>query len=168
MIGNIKFYVAVVIAVALLFAGTGCKNKAASAAEALPQSNQVTGWEKVGETRTYTPSNLSDYINGGAEQYIKAGVKDTVTSDYKFQNKIEAVADVYTMSDAQGAQTIFEADPAGNAKTVPLGDAARSYSQSLVFRKGPYLVRIVAYQDAPEVQQALVDLGRGIESILSK
>lgn len=155
----------VITTVAML---TSCKKSQASPAQIFPDSNQVAGWQRNGEIRSYTPENLSDYIDGGAEQYIKAGVKNTVTSDYKFQNQIEAVADVYTMSDANGARTIFEADPAADAKSVPLGDAARSYSQSLVFRKGPYLVRVVAYQQAPQVQQALVDLGRGIESRLSK
>jgi hypothetical protein len=155
---------AVVIIATFLLVAAGCSSK--SAANALPGSNHVPGWDKVGDTRNYTASNLSDFIDGGAEQYIRTGVKGAVTSDYKFQNQIEAVADVYTMSDAGGAQKMFEADPAGDAKTVSLGDAARAYSQSVVFRKGPYLVRLVAYQDGPNVQAALIALGHGIESKL--
>ena len=134
----------------------------------MPASNEVAGWEKTGETRTYTAATLSDYIDGGAEQYLKAGFKSVSTSDYKFQGKIEAVADVYVMADADAARTIFEADPAGNAKAVPLGDAARAYSQSVIFRQGPFLVRIVAYQETPETPQALQQLGQGIEKRLSK
>jgi hypothetical protein len=155
----------VAMAAALLFVA-GCKKQ--GAATPLPASNEVAGWEKTGETRTYTPATLSDYIDGGAEQYLKAGFKNASTSDYKFQNKIEAVADVYLMSDANGAKTIFEADPAGNAKVIPLGDAARAFSQSVVFRKGPYLVRIVGYQETPDAPQALIQLGQGIEKKLSK
>ncbi len=144
----------------------GCKKSAES--QPLPASNEIAGWEKSGETRTFTPANLSDYIDGGAEQYLKAGFKGASTSEYKFQNKIEAVADVYRMSNADAAKAIYDADPAGNASAVSLGDAARAFTQSVIFRKGPYLVRLVAYQDSPDAQRALVDLGRGIEKRISK
>lgn len=154
---------AVVVALLMI---AGCKKQAEN--QPLPALNEITGWEKTGETRTFTPANLSDYIDGGAEQYLKAGFKSASTSDYKFQNKIEAVADVYRMSDANAAKTIYDADPAGNALAVSLGDAARAFSQSVVFRKGPYLVRIVAYQDSPDAQRALIDLGQGIEKRISK
>ncbi len=157
---------AAAVVAAMLIAG-GCRKQEA-AAPPLPASNQVAGWEKTGETRTYTAATLSDYIDGGAEQYLKAGFNSVSTSDYKFQGRIEAVADVYVMSSAAAAKTIFEADPAGNARTIALGDAARAFSQSLVFREGPYLVRIVAYQETPDTQPALTGLAQGIEKRLSK
>jgi hypothetical protein len=36
----------------------------------------------------------------------------------------------------------------------------------VTFRKGPYLVRIVAYDDAPGTQQALIALAYGVETKL--
>jgi hypothetical protein len=155
-----------IVAVALVVIASGCKKQ--SAVEPMPASNEAAGWEKTGETQTYTAATLSNYIDGGAEQYLKAGFKGASTSDYKFQGRIEAVADVYLMTNANAARTIFETGPAGDAKAVQLGDAARTYSQSLIFRKGPFLVRIVAYQETPETPQALLQLGKGIEKRLSK
>jgi hypothetical protein len=155
-----KIRLAAIIAVALAVIACGCKKN--FPAQPMPTSNEVAGWEKTGETRTYTAATLSNYIDGGAEQYLKAGFKSASTSDYKFQGKIEAVADVYEMADASAARKIFEADPA-----VHLGDAARSYSQSVIFYKGSFLVRIVAYQETPETPQALQQLGQGIEKRLS-
>jgi hypothetical protein len=90
------------------------------------------------------------------------------TSDYKFSDQTQVTADVYAMATAEGAKTIFESDPAGDAKSAPVGEVARLYAQSLVFRKGPYLVQIVAYQTSPQLQQAMVDLGRGIEKKLAR
>jgi hypothetical protein len=49
---------------------------------------------------------------------------------------------------------------------VQLGDAAVAYEQSVTFRKGPYLVRIVAYQAAPDGPQALLALAHGVEAKL--
>lgn len=154
---------AAAFAVGLLMSGRAV---CAAPAQLFPPS--VSGWTSDGEVRNFTASNLFQYIDGDAEKYVKAGVKTVSTADYSFGGKIDAVADVYTMSDANGAKTIFESDAAGDAKAAPLGDAARLYSQSLMFRKGAALVRIVAYQTGPEVPQALIDLGRGIEQQLGK
>jgi hypothetical protein len=137
------------------------------AAGQYPASNEVSGWAKTGETRTFSPDKLYEYIDGDAEKYVKAGVKSASTADYKYQDKIEAVADVYTMSDAGGAKTIYESEPAISSKPVTLGDAAHASSQSIVFREGPYLVRIVAYEETPEVQQGLMSLAQGIERKLA-
>jgi predicted small lipoprotein YifL len=153
----------VLTAVAALVMVAACTKRGGSP---FPDSNEVTGWQKTGETRTFSADKLYEYIDGDAEKYVKAGVKSTSTADYKYQDKIEAVADVYTMSDANGAKTIFESEPAGSTHSVSLGDAARASNQSVVFRKGAYLVRIVAYQETPDVQQALLGLSKGIESKL--
>ena len=112
----------------------GCKKKLA---DPFPASGAVAGWDKGDKTQTYDAANLYEYIDGGAEQYISAGVVGVSTSDYKFQGSLEATVDVYTMKSADGAKTIFDADPpTSDSKSVPLGDAARLYGQSVVFRKG--------------------------------
>ena len=131
-----------------------------------PASGAVTGWQKSGETRNFAASNLYEYIDGGAEEYIAAGVVNTSTSDYKYQDKLEATVDVYTMGGAAGARKILEKSQSNDAKPVKLGDAGTALAQSVIFRKGPYLVRIVAYDSTPEVTQALLALARGVEANL--
>lgn len=153
---------------AVLVVCAGCKKQSATVSIAFPQTNEVPGWTKSGETRTFAPADLSNYIDGAAEKYLKAGVRSTSTADYKFSDQTQVVADVYTMSTPDGAKSIFESEPAGDAESAPVGDAARLYAQSLVFRKGPYLVQIVAYQTSPQLQQAMVDLGHGIERKLPR
>lgn len=150
------------LACVLVLAAAGCNRKAALKSGPFPTSNEVSGWAKTGETRTFDAANLWRYIDGDAEKYLKAGVQTASTADYKYQNKVDAVADVYTMTSGDGATKIFESDPARNAKPVSLGDGARLYAQSLVFHKGRYLVKIVAYDESPEVQQGILELGRGL------
>lgn len=155
---------ALVAMAAALFLTAACKKQ--DGVNAFPASQEVSGWAKTGETRTFAPDKLSDYIDGDAEKYIQAGVKSTSTSDYKYQDKVDAVVDVFTMPSPDAAKNVFSSEPAMDAKSVQIGDEARAYSQSVLFRKGPYFVRIVAYQPAPELQQALAGLGRGIEKKL--
>jgi hypothetical protein len=156
-------FVVVVLAIAASGSLGGCKKKGASA---FPVSGAVAGWEKASETRTFEPKDLWQYIDGDSEQYIQAGVVSTSTSDYKYKGQLEAVVDVYTMSGPDGAQTILERGQTKDAKTIRMGEEGLLYSQSVIFRKGPHLVRIVAYQANAETVQALSALAHGVEANL--
>ena len=147
---------------ALALFSTGCKK----AANPFPASNAVNGWTKTGETRTFKAADLWQYIDGDAERYVSAGVVTTSTADYKYNGNIEATADVYTMSEEAGARKVFDSDPAQDSKSASIGDASRIFGQSLIFRKGPYLVRIVAFSPAPGLDQDLMTLGKAIEGKL--
>ena len=143
--------------------GTGCKKKAVNP---FPASGAIAGWEKTGDTRTFAAKDLWQYIDGDAEQYNAAGVVTTSTADYKYQGQLEAVVDVHTMRDAEGARKILETGLTREAKTIQLGDECVQYAQSVIFRKGPYLVRIVAYESTPETPQALLALAHGVDANL--
>lgn len=142
---------------------SGCKKKSANP---FPSSGSVAGWQKTGETRTFAPQDLWQYIDGDSEQYIQAGVVSTSTSDYKYQGQVEAVVDVYTMGGADGAQIILERSQTKDAQNVKLGDEGLQYAQSVSFRKGRYLVRIVAYESSASTPQALISLAHGVEANL--
>ncbi|HTT21081.1 MAG TPA: DUF6599 family protein [Candidatus Sulfotelmatobacter sp.] len=149
-----------------LFLDNGCSRQARTTAQLFPASNEVAGWAELGNARYFEGADLWKYIDGEAERYLKSGVQRVHTADYKFQNTVEATVDIYVMGNAEGATKVFDSAPAGDARPVQLGDAARLYSQSLAFHEGPYLVRIVAFQESPEVPQALLALGRNIEQRL--
>jgi len=149
-------------AMVAITATTGCKKKAS---DAFPATGAVAGWEKTSETRVFDAKNLYQYIDGDAEQYISAGVVSTSTSDYKYQGKLEATVDVNTMGSAEGARKILETGTK-DAKPIQLGDAGFAYAQSIIFRKGTSLVRIVAYESTPDTPQALLAMARGVEAKL--
>jgi hypothetical protein len=160
-----KSWIFATLAIAIVAAAAlgGCKK---GKVDAFPASNAIAGWQKTSDTRTFDAKNLWQYIDGDAEQYISAGVVSTSTSDYKYQGQLEAVVDVYTMNDAAGARKILETGQTGDAKTVQLGDAGIAYAQSIIFRKGHSLVRIVAYESTPGAPQALLALAHGVEAKL--
>ena len=157
-----------ILLLAALSLFSGCQRHSAPAPSFFPESSEVAGWSKAPEVRTFTPDQLSSYIDGDAEKYLKAGVQSTSTADYKFKDQTQVVVDVYTMSSPEGAKTIFNSEPAMDAQTPSLGDAARQFSQSLMFRKGPYLVRMVSYQESPQISQAMLNLGLAMEKKLSR
>jgi hypothetical protein len=141
----------------------GCKRKDI---DPFPASGAVAGWEKSGDTRVFAPKDLWKYIDGDSDQFLQAGVVSASTSDYKYQGQLEATVDVYTMGDAGGAAKIFDSGSSKDARHIQLGDAAIAYEQSVTFRKGAYLVRIVAYDDTPGTQPAVIALAHGVEARL--
>jgi len=151
------------IAMTALLLAPACGPKPVSTPAAFfPESNAVPGWSK-GETRTFEADKLWEYIDGDAERYIQAGVVRTLATDYRYQNKVDAAADIYIMKAPEGARKVFDSESPVGSQRLQLGDDAKLYPASLTFRKGPYLVRLVAYKEAPEVGQALVELGKAIE-----
>ena len=149
--------------IVFLAVSAGCRKKAV---DPLPPSGAVSGWEKSSDTRVFEAKDLWQYIDGDAEQYLAAGVVSTSTSDYKYQNQLDAVVDVYTMGDSAGARKILESGESNGARNVQIGDAGIAYEQSVIFRKGPYLVHIVAYDATPATEQALLALAHGVEARL--
>lgn len=151
------------VAIAIMIAGAGCKK---AKVDPFPVTGAIAGWQKTSETRVFPAKDLWQYIDGDSEQYIQAGVVTTSTSDYSYQNKVDAVVDVYTMGDSAGASKILAGDKSKNGKSISLGDEGVAFEQSVAFRKGPALVRIVAYSSTPETPQALIALAQGVEAKL--
>jgi hypothetical protein len=151
------------LAIAAIVAGTGCKK---AKVDTFPASDAVAGWQKTSDTRVFAAKDLWQYIDGDADQYVQAGVVSASTSDYKYKNQVEAVVDVYTMGDQAGAHKILAGDESKSGRSVSLGDEAVAFEQSVTFRKGASLVRIVAYNSTPDTQQALLALAHGIEARL--
>jgi hypothetical protein len=163
MMHSRKWMFAIAVLAIAVAAATGCKK---AKVDPFPASGTVAGWDKTSDTRTFAAKDLWQYIDGDAEQYISAGVVTTSTSDYKYKGQLEAVVDVYTMGDSAGATKILANGQTKDAQQVQLGDAGVAYAQSVTFRKGPYLVRIVAYEATPDGQQALTALAHGVEAKL--
>ncbi len=153
----------IIVALSAPLVLSSCKK---SNKDPFPASGAIAGWQKTGNTRVFEAKDLWQYIDGDSEQYIQAGVVSTSTSDYKYQGQLEAVIDVYTMHDSAGAGKILETGRSKDANSIQLGDAGIQYAQSVVFRKGPNLVRIVAYESNPQALEALMALAHGIEAKL--
>lgn len=155
--------VCAMLVLAALFAGAGCRK---AKKDPFPASGTVAGWQKTSDTRIFAAKDLWQYIDGEAEQYINAGVVSASTSDYKYQDSLEAVVDIYTMRDSGGAAKMFGSSPDKGGKSVQLGDQGVAYEQSVTFRKGPHLIRIVGYEASPDAPEALMALARGLEANL--
>ena len=129
----------------------------------LPESGEVPGWIETRPARTFEAANLWQYVDGDADRYVHAGVRRTLTADYRYRSEIDATVDIHVMSGADGARRIMESESSAGSRAIALGDECRLYGQILTFRKGPFFVRLVGFKDAPQTEQALIGLARGVE-----
>ena len=133
----------------------------------LPESGEVPGWTQTRPTRAFEAANLWQYVDGDADRYVRAGVRRTLTSEYRYRNRIDAAIDVHVMSSPAGARRIMDSESTSGSHTIALGDACRLYGQVLTFRKNAFFVRLVGLQDAPQTEPALIELARGVEQKLN-
>ena len=59
----------------------------------LPDS--INEWKKKTEDKLYTPENLYDYIDGGAELYISYGFTEVVSRIYFKENQPEIKVEIF-------------------------------------------------------------------------
>jgi ferredoxin len=140
----------------------------AATADLFPASNAAAGWERTGEARTFEATRLWEYVDGDADKYVQAGVVKTLTSDYRFNGKTDATVDVYVMGAPAGAKKIYDSERADGSQPLAMGDAGRYAKGSLTFRQGPYFVRVVAFEDSPEIAKGLTDLARALSARISQ
>jgi len=154
-----------VLFITLFFVGCASRTPP-QAEEPFPKSGEVADWAKSSTTRTFPADNLWEYVDGDAERYIQAGVVRTLTSDYKFKDRVDAVVDIHVMKSPEGAEKLLAAESSQGSRPASVGKEARLFPASLVFRKGQFLVRVVAYEETPEIGEALLELGQATEKKL--
>jgi polyferredoxin/formate hydrogenlyase subunit 6/NADH:ubiquinone oxidoreductase subunit I len=112
------------------------------------------GWQKTGPTRTFDAANLWQYLDGGADKYVDAGLVTTLTAPYRYSGNHDAILDLHLFRTAQGAARLFDSEPAAGSTPLALGDGARLYSTGLFCRRGRALIRITAFDELPPAAPA--------------
>jgi hypothetical protein len=108
-----------------------------------------------GAMELYDPQGLFDYINGAAPLYIERNFRKLAAAEMSVAGG-ELTCDVYDMAARENAAAVFEAESTPTAQPAELGDAGRSGSMALVFRKDRYYVKLTAFD--PDAESALPTL----------
>jgi hypothetical protein len=113
-------------------------------ADALP------GFSVNGTVELYDAKGLFDYIDGAAPLYIDRKFRKLAAAEMKLDGGGELTADVYDMSDAEHARSIYEAEATPTAEAVAIGDGGRKSTMAMVFRKGAFYVKLTAFDAKAE------------------
>jgi len=113
----------------------------------------------------YTPDNLWDYINGGADAYNALGFRDLHIAEYK-RGKHSIKVEIYHHADENLAFGIYAMERAPSYDFFKLGVQAYREKGLVHFLKGEYYVKITSHSDNKRVLSFLDELAYMTEDML--
>jgi hypothetical protein len=113
------------------------------------------GWEPSGAKRQYTPDNLYDYKDGGAEGYLIYGFERMQTIRCEYGEKALTI-DVSEMQDADSAYGLFATNRDPSLPIAKIGMGGQVQAQNASFAKGKYYVEIVEVAGDPNKDDTAV------------
>ena len=126
----------------------------------LPLESDLEGWTLDGEPETAEGIGLFELIDGGAEEYVKAGFSRAVIATYRNSEGKRINLDIYEMLSPESARTIYRKKAGEKGKKISIGEEAAMEDHYLNFLKGTYQVTVSGYDTQRETQEWILRLAR--------
>lgn len=165
---NDKSVIITIISMAILFHSCGGERKSTdgpSCSKFLPDEIAQAGIERSSEIRVFKGESLYEYIDGGAEIYHTYGFVEVATANYTF-DETEMVIDIYRFDNSDNAYGLFASFRPDNPVFIQLGAEGFSSPTSIDFVKGAFVVRVIAFEESAEAEQAINALASQINNML--
>ncbi len=125
---------------------------------------EINGWRVEGRDESYDPQSIFDYIDGAGEVYRAYNFERLVARRYRKDGEPDLIADFFDMGTASDAFGVFTHDLEG--ETVEIGQGAVYKGGLLSFWKDRYFVSLYAEAETATSKQALLGLGKEIDSAI--
>jgi hypothetical protein len=103
---------------------------------------QVEGWKLSATPTQYTPDNLFEYIDGGADAFLHFDFEELLTASYVNAQKVEITVDLYRHRNAARAFGMYTQErPAGSTR-IPVGIEGIAGSDYLTFVAGAVYAKL--------------------------
>jgi hypothetical protein len=129
----------------------------------LPEDNALEGWTRSPDVQFYGPTDLWEFIDGGAEAYLACGYEEVVSAEYSNPNmRSEVLVDVYRMSGPRSSGCIYqkELDPSYELRAI--GEEGYVSGTMIGFRTGPFYVKLTTFEQSYEVQREMIGLAEAV------
>lgn len=133
----------------------------------LPQESDLEGWMLDGEPETAEGMGLFELINGGAEEYVKAGFSRAVMTTYRSTQGKRVNLDIYEMLSPESARAVYRRKAGDKGKNVSVGEEAALEDYYLNFRKGSYQVTVSGYDTQKDTLEWILRIARLVAERIS-
>jgi len=120
-----------------------------------------SGWTEASRN-TYTKGNLYDYINGGAERYLRHGFEKLYAARYTNGAADELTLDLYDMGTPENAKAVFQGTRLPSPSPLPLCHAALGHEYGLIFQRGRVYGEISLSKADPRLREAAQAFARAV------
>ena len=103
---------------------------------------QVQGWKLSAAPTQYTPDNLFEYIDGGADAFLQFDFEELLTASYVNAQKVEVTVDLYRHRNAARAFGMYTQERPAGSTTLPVGIEGNAGPDHLEFVAGPVYVKL--------------------------
>jgi len=123
----------------------------------------LKGYKSVSEYPVYTPDDLWDYINGGADAYLAMGFIDLNITEYvKGKNRIKA--EIYRFGDDDRSFGIYSMERSPDYRFISTGVQGYNEEGVVHFYKDRYYVKIMTHSGSHKVNDRMLELAGLIAS----
>lgn len=134
----------------------------------IPGDNALPGWTLTEVPQVYKGEDLFQYIDGGAELYLKNGFKAAAAGVYNNSDGRYINLDIYEMADTVGAEAVYRHKAGEGGKSLSLGDEAALFDYYLLVRQGRYFVTVTGEGQTDQDRENLIALARMVVERLPK
>ena len=138
-----------------------CKKTTGTEKSFLPDA--PPGW-KISQDNHYSPENLYDYINGGAELFLSYGFKDLRSRIYVSPDQPDIVLDLFDMGKPKDAYGVFT--HSREEMDTTWGQGSQHSDGLLLFWKDRYYVSILSSPETPKSRETMFELARLIDGAI--
>lgn len=120
-----------------------------------------TEWNTLVPDKLYSPDDLYQYINGGAELYLSYNMKE-VASRIIEKDDNEIRIEIFDMKEARNAFGVFSHTRTSNEHKY--GQGSQYFTGSLIFWKGNYFITLTANDENEDILKAIHEIATQIDS----
>ncbi|HEX7507816.1 MAG TPA: DUF6599 family protein [Polyangia bacterium] len=103
---------------------------------------QLEGWKLSAAPTQYTPENLFEYIDGGADAFLQFDFEELLTASYVNAQKVEVTVDLYHHRNATRAFGMYTQERPAGSSPLSVGIEGNAGPDHLEFVAGPVYVKL--------------------------
>ncbi|MFZ4441165.1 MAG: DUF6599 family protein [Syntrophales bacterium] len=123
---------------------------------------KMAGWKQSEEAQIFSRVNLYDYINGGADLYLKYDFQELTVAEYQNDRKCSITIEVYRHKTPIHAFGIYSQERLNNANYMEVGAQGYSEKGVLNFLAGDCYVKMSSVDVGPEEREVLLAFARKV------
>lgn len=148
-----------------LMASPGLPPMAASKSFQFPD---IPGWKLSSDIETFSPETLFDYIDGGADAFLRYDFEELIVAQYENGKGGTITIEVYRHRTPSHAFGIYSQERPSNPTLVQVGTQGYSEKDLLNFISGPYYVKLSVFKVDSESETVLSVAAREVAEALGE
>jgi hypothetical protein len=123
---------------------------------------EMAGWKQSGEIQTFSRANLYDYINGGADLFLKYDFQELKVADYENHQKASVTIEIYRHKSPLHAFGIYSQERLSSANYLEVGVQGYGEKRVLNFLAADCYVKMSSVDVGPEEREVLLAFAKKV------